>query len=430
MEFWIIQAQENPPASRADSARRKWRSNTLAEILADRGHTVVRWRSSFSHQAKEQLVEGSVRISTENYYHQYIAAPGYCRHVGIGRILSHIALARNFRKIASSYPRPPDLIHVANVPIELCCAVVSYAREVNVPVIVDIRDLWPDSYADHLPATEQIRKVVRNWLRNRKGRLGKCLSYAAAITGLTQAYLDWGLSKSGREQSSNDVVFSMGYSKPELQPCETTVAELRARLKIKPDDVLACYFGNIGYQSDFEALISCADYLAISNPKIKFVIAGSGPLLGRLEALAEGKSNVILPGWLETSDIHALMQEATFGLIAYKSVPNFLMNVPNKFAEYLAGGLIIACSLKGEMGRLVIESGCGFVYDIGDPSALGDQLSDLLADPLTLKAMSRRAKSLHKEKFDGDKIYQEFADYLENMSLGNSVRQRTWHHAK
>ena len=50
-------AQENPSIPRPTIAGRKWRSNTLSEYFADRGHIVTRWRSSFSHQKKYYLIK-------------------------------------------------------------------------------------------------------------------------------------------------------------------------------------------------------------------------------------------------------------------------------------------------------------------------------------------------------------------------------------
>ena len=32
--------------------------------------------------------------------------------------------------------------------IELCAAAISFGRSNGIPVVVDIRDLWPDSYID------------------------------------------------------------------------------------------------------------------------------------------------------------------------------------------------------------------------------------------------------------------------------------------
>ena len=416
MEFWIVQAQENPPERLGAKVGREWRSNTLGKTLADRGHNVVRWRSSFSHQAKQQLVDGSTRVATDNYYHQYIEAPSYRRHVGLKRVLSHRALGKNFTKIAKSYPKPPDVIHVANVPIELCRSAVIYGKERGIPVIVDIRDLWPDIYANLIPdAASAVRELVRPLLRRRSGALGAALANATAITALTQPFLDWALNKAKRSVGPFDAVFPMSYPRRESPPSKADITGLRTRLGLGEGDNLGCFMGNIGYQFDFECLIESARLLADRQPNFKMVFAGSGPLLDDLKTLASGQSNVILPGWLSGPEVHALMHLSTFGLLPYKSSPDFLNSISNKFPEYLAGNLVLACGLRGEMGRLVDDHNCGFVYKTGDAANLAHTFDGLLNDPNTLKTMAENASMLHRDAFDSATIQPKFADYLEDI---------------
>ncbi len=57
----------------------------------------------------------------------------------------------NFTKLANSYDTLPDVIHVCNVPIELCHAAVTYGRAKGIPVVIDVRDLWPDVYLEVIP---------------------------------------------------------------------------------------------------------------------------------------------------------------------------------------------------------------------------------------------------------------------------------------
>ena len=178
---------------------------------------------------------------------------------------------------------------------------------------------------------------------------------------------------------------------------------------------MGCFIGNFGYQFDFKCLIESARLLAGRQPNFKMVLAGSGPLLDDLKALARDQSNVIIPGWLSAQEVHALMHLSTFGLLPYKSSPNFLNNIPNKFSEYLAGNLVLACGLHGEMGRLVDDHNCGFVYKTGDAANLAQTFDGLLNDSNTLKTMAENASLLHRDAFDSATIQPKFADYLEDI---------------
>jgi glycosyltransferase involved in cell wall biosynthesis len=417
MNFWVIHAQENPAAPRAQQNRREWRSNTLCEHLADRGHHVVRWRSSFSHQAKRQLSDGSVLEPIDNYFHQFIESPDYKRHIGLARIRNHIKLGANFSKVAGQATKQPDLIHVGNVPIALCYAAVRYASSRDIPVVVDVRDLWPDIYVDLLPASLGfMRCPVLRLLHLASFRLNWAFRNATAINGLTQSYLDWGLERASRIQHQSDAVFPMSYPAKDTPPAQGSIAELRQKLGVGEDDVLAVYVGNIGYQSDFDTLIKATEQIAKTQPQFKCVIAGSGPREAELKKMAAQNGNVIFPGWLEGDEIHALLAISTFGLVAYNPVPNYLRNIPNKFSEYLAGGLAIACGLQGEMGQLTAMSGSGFTYSPHGAGALAANICNLIDKPEVLAKMKHAAVQLHKDRFDAAMIYPKMSDHLEVLA--------------
>ena len=425
MNFWVIHAQENPPAPRTQKNRREWRSNTLCEYLADRGHHVTRWRSSFSHQAKKQISDGSVIESVDNYFHQFIESPDYQRHIGPARIRNHMKLGANFLEIAGRSAMRPDLIHVGNVPIALCYAAVKYARSHDIPVVVDVRDLWPDIYVDLLPKRlDFMRGPTLTMLHLMALRLNWAFRNATAVSGLTQSYLDWGLVRAGRAQRDGDAVFPMSYPAKDTPASDESVAAMRQKLGVGPDNVLAVYAGNIGYQSDFDTLIAATAQIAKTCPQFRCVIAGSGPREAGLRQMAAQNEHVIFPGWLEGDEIHALLSIASVGLVAYNPVPNYLRNIPNKFSEYLAGGLAIACGLAGEMGQLTAQTGSGFTYPPHDADALARNICDLIDKPEVLAKMKQSAIRLHKERFDAAMIYPRMSDHLEALAKQPSVNEK------
>lgn len=417
MNIWIIQAQENPAEDRSINGRRQWRSNTLAEVLADKGHEVVRWRSAFSHQAKHFLAKRNSSVTYDNYTQNFIACSSYKNHIGFKRIRSHQALGKNFLEFARKSPKP-DLIHVGNVPIELAHAAVKYAKEVSCPVVIDVRDLWPDIYVDFIPdSLSAIRPIVLKALKQFSFKLKWTMKNATAFTGLTQPYMDWALELAGRTQSEQDAIFGMSYPRKVCVNDDHAETTFRGKFGISKNDVLVTYVGNVGFQSDFDLVIEAAQRLSRANPNLKFVIAGSGPALDRIRNAASGSSNVILPGWLNGLDLSCLLHISQIGLIAFKPVPNYLKNIPNKYPEYLSSGMAVACGLGGEMGRLTIESGCGFVYKSGDVDDFCAQLGFVLKNNKELRNMQESARALHADKFDSASIYPAFASYLETVAV-------------
>jgi glycosyltransferase involved in cell wall biosynthesis len=362
------------------------------------------------------LASGNTTQGHDTYVHQFIDCPPYRNHIGLKRILNHRALGQNFLVTARSSARP-DLIHVGNVPIALAHATVRYGQQVGCPVVIDIRDLWPDIYADLLPPNLAIlRPPVTKVLHASALRLKWAFRNASALTALTEPYLHWGLRIAGRPRSDRDAVFAMCYPRRDGVPPDSDLAALRERLGICSSDRLAAYMGNLGYQSDFKTVIEAARLLRVRFPGFKVVLAGSGPRERDLRDAAASLDNVIVPGWLQGPEIAALLHLSSVGLIPFHPVPNFLKNIPNKYSEYLAGGLAIACGLDGEMARLTAEADCGFRYPHGNAAALADGLAKCLADPERLDKMCANARALHAARFDGAHIYPAFADHLEELA--------------
>ncbi len=226
----------------------------------------------------------------------------------------------------------------------------------------------------------------------------------------------WGLEKAQRAERAQDAIFPMCYPKVDIDLDPDATAALQERLGLKNDDMLACYFGNIGHQSDFEIVTRTARLLQSRAPNVKFIIAGSGPREEEMRKLAADLPNVIVPGWLQGAEVQALMSLSTFGLVIYKPVANFLRNIPNKFSEYLSGGQVIVCGLGGEMGELTQTHGCGFVYEAGNAEALAQEIAALSLDDEKRAQMSKAAAQLHHTHFDGSELYSKFADYLETFA--------------
>ena len=91
---------------------------------------------------------------------RYSARPGYeivlmkgysyQRNISFQRLLFNYSMEREFRRLTKT-EQPPDVILAAYPPIELAAAAGRYGHEHGVPTIGDVRDLWPDIWAEAVP---------------------------------------------------------------------------------------------------------------------------------------------------------------------------------------------------------------------------------------------------------------------------------------
>ena len=142
MRVWLIHIGETLPIE--PGKERKLRMALFAETLADLGHEIVWWASTFDHTYKKHIhdVETQIKL-TANVTLYLLHGIGYRRNVSLLRLLDHYQLARHFQRAAPNLPAP-DVILCTVPTVELAAAAVAFGRGRNIPVVVDVRDLWPD----------------------------------------------------------------------------------------------------------------------------------------------------------------------------------------------------------------------------------------------------------------------------------------------
>jgi hypothetical protein len=126
------------------------RTGVLAQRLASRGHQVDWWTSTFDHYGKRQRSETDSTYAWRGTTIRMLRSVGYRSNVSPRRFIEHFQVARKFARQIRLQPRP-DVILASLPTLELALACVRYGRETGVPVLIDVRDQWPDAIIDLAP---------------------------------------------------------------------------------------------------------------------------------------------------------------------------------------------------------------------------------------------------------------------------------------
>ena len=419
MRVWILSVGEPLPID--SGSERLLRMGITAQMLADRGHEVVWWTSAFHHVLKKQRVpdERVVEVAP-NYRIQLLQGGGYRRNISMRRLIDHRRIARRFTALAPLH-QPPDVIVSAMPLLELSLAGVEYARARGIPIVVDVRDLWPDIFADVAPAP--LRPLARLALRPLDQVARRACAGATAIWGHAPAFVEWGLRHAGRAGGPWDRPFPFGYRADTPVAADLRDAEACwSEMGVRPDDGImnVCFIGTVGHQFQLGTVLRAAQELR--GASIRFVICGTGDRLEALRAQGAGIDNVIFAGWRRRAEIWQLLRWSAVGLAPYLDRFDYVQTIPNKVPEYLSGGLPIALSLDhGYLHDLLVEHGCGFSY-ANDASQLARALVELRDDPEGRKRMSAAAADLYESRFRADKVYGELIDNLERLAERGPVR--------
>ena len=411
MDVWLVKTGESLPI---DRGQRLFRMGMLAQSLVERGHSVVWWTSTFDHINKVQrATEDCVHLIEAAYEIRMLRSPGYSKNTSLARIADHLVLARRFREAVHRLGAKPDLIVCSYPTIGLAVESCDYGSLERVPVVIDIRDLWPDTFISACPAC--LRGVASAFLSFVKRRVRRSLRQATAIVGVTPDYVSWGVETAGRQRTPLDKDFPLVYTAEDPDPEEQVRAfEYWREQRIEPDgELIACFFGTIGRHFDFETVVKAATILDAAQTPVRFVICGDGDDLAEIRKKAAHCSNIIFPGWVGRNEIWALLRLSSFALAPYMNTNTMARNIPNKIWEYLSAALPVITSLGGEVSRLLLENDAGFWYQNGDAKALADTVATLAHDAGLRLKMSENAKRVFSMLPSPEQVYRGFAEHLE-----------------
>ena len=415
MRVWLITIGEPLPID-GSGGERLYRAGILAGMLAKSGVEVVWWTSTFDHVRKHQRFPADTSIPLESgVLLKLIHGCGYKKNISIKRLIDHAILAWKFRRQAAKMELP-DVILCSLPSLELPVAATAYGRSHNVPVIIDVRDLWPDIFLEIAPSW--LRPFFNLGLAPMWCQANFACKNAHAITGNAPGFVEWGLERANRAPTSLDRHFPFGYETPKLSKDEQkSASQFWANYGLGCGDskLTVCFFGAFSNQFDLETVVDAALILEAEVVDVRFVLCGTGENLGALKIRAKGSQSIVFPGWVGRAEIWSLMALSDIGIAPYKNHIGFLGNLPNKPIEYMAGGLPVLSGLHGYLEELLETNECGLNYELSDPLALRDAIKGLLANREQISVMSVNAQKLFARHFSAEIVYEGMIAYLKNV---------------
>jgi glycosyltransferase involved in cell wall biosynthesis len=390
----------------------------LSNALARRGHELTFWASDFDHINHTRFCIPEVaQCGWTKTVIKLLHGCGYSNDVSPKRVFHNRGLASHFSQMAIRENKIPDIIYTQVPVMELAEAVVNYGKKVDRPVMVDIRDLWPDVYEQALPPW--MRKATRYLLHTEYRRIKRILKQAYGVTAVSKSYLQWALKHAERQIGETDGVFHLGFdfrADTDSHIISSQRSEnYRKKLSANAECMIITFVGTFSKDRNLDIVLRVAQKLFERNEKnVLFVFAGKGRGEEALRNAANRLSNVKYFGWLQYEELIELMNSSDVGIAAYDK--NALMSLPNKPFEYMAMGLVLLNALGGELWEMVNKEAIGLNYNPDDEEELYDAVTYLSQNPELRKQMGKRSKELYNSEFRSDKIYTNFAIHMENSS--------------
>jgi glycosyltransferase involved in cell wall biosynthesis len=416
MHVWLV----NPYGALPGEAWREYRTVLAARALVAAGHTVTWWVANFEHRSKRYRTDAfEVRALFDGFEAAIVPTTRYSRHVSLGRIRFEQTFARGVREKARSWPAPA-LIVLGEPALFTAAPIVALAKELGVPLMLDMADLWPELFQIALPRPlRPAGRVLFAPLYRRRVRLfNQCQGYVA----VTRDYL--ALMQSIAPRSRSAVVYwgvDVAAVRREMAEDTPLPSAVAGRPK-GPEDFWVVYAGTLGPNYDTGSILSAAEALLATSPQITIFIAGDGASRADVEATIATRAlrNCVFLGSLPPATVTRLYAHCDAALSTY--VEDSTVSMPIKAFDYFAAGLPIINSLGRDLGWFVQTYETGVAYEAGNAAALADAIRELASNRPRVRRLAANAAQLG-EQFDSRRQYARYVEVAEAIAAAGVPRQ-------
>lgn len=280
------------------------------------------------------------------------------------------------------------------------------AAMLGTPWVVDVRDLWIDnSVALGYVAADSPIVTASRWFQ------GLVLRTADRITVTTESLGSAVTDKYGEGLADRIRHIPNGVDTSRFEP--------RSGPEQGEDDgseesPVVVYTGNIGSAQPLEPCIRAMDELS-TDAVLRLV--GDGDERSRLEALTERLDlgdRVEFVGLVDREAVPAQINDAAVGLAPIRDEPELAYAMPTKSYEYLACGVPVVVTGRGEVRRFAEVSGGGRHAEV-DPAAIADAIAELLDSPERRRRLGAAGRAHVVEQYDRAAIADGLDDLLSGL---------------
>jgi len=392
-----------------EKGERSMRTGSLATQLAQEGHSVCWWTSRVDHSSKTYRKQYEDVHEVSNLLKVYfLKSSGYKKNMSLSRILHFRSISREFRK-RSQKETCPDII-VGSMPSpELCFAGFLYAKKMNIPFIIDIRDPWPDIFSGYFPSIFKILLFPIIFYYRRK--IKRITRGADGITAVSNSQLNWGLKYSNRSYDQDrDKLLYIGYENRSGSKIKKNIQEFSEK------SPLTCmYITSWGSSYDAETLVKTARILKKEvGQKILIIATGDGESREARMEEAKELDNINFTGFISSEEMDSHLIRSHIGLVLMKGgITRYWIG--NKIGEYIAHSLAIVNNVDAEVAEVIQNNNIGVNVKPENPESVAKALISYLNSPSVLLDHVENSSKLFKEAFDRKQNSKDYIEYLKRI---------------
>lgn len=187
--------------------------------------------------------------------------------------------------------------------------------------------------------------------------------------------------------------------------------ELRRRFNIQPDEILILAAGRIESQKRFDRVIEIARVRVPVHPKLRFLIAGEGPMRESLEAeirTHDLSDHVSFTGFIP--DLAEIIGDADLFLLTSDDE-----GTPNVLLEAMAAGVPSLAFAVGAVPDIMTETLSSNCVAAGDVPAMAIRVRDLIEHPDWRKSTASGMRKRIQDNFTFEHSMQQYSEQFDQV---------------
>lgn len=385
----------------------------LTQHLAAEGHSVTVVSGQTGYMQRDQPVrpwyrrlifkesEGLVKIIRTYTYSEL-------HRSYLGRLLSFLSFSLT-APIGLLRAERPDVVLASSPPIFPMLPVWVICKLRGIPLVFEVRDLWPESAVQMGILRNRALISIMTWMER--------LLYDKAkhIVTLTQGIHD---DIQARGWPANKLhVITCGIDTRMLYPDAEAGEQVRRDFGWQGRNIIL-YFGAMGEANNLDVIIEAAVHCQDENTL--FLLIGDGMKRSYLEQrIAELEiSNVQLLAPVSKYQARGFINAADLCLVTLKDIPLFKGAIPTKLLDYMACGRPVLCGVEGEAADIVKAAQAGAVFQPNSSQQLSAIIAELMGNEPLRREMGRNGARYVQSNFDAVQSRAAMTALLETVSVG------------
>ena len=372
------------------------RISTIYRLLKEKGAEVELITTNFNHREKQKHHPEQHPADVT-----FLPVPEYKKNVGFRRLFSHVVFAVRLSKYLKKLTYHPSKVYCLVPAVTAGLACHSYCRKKKIPFVVDVIDLWPESFIILSSHKKMLQLLTLPWKK-----IAEKVYRSADL--LFAGSKEYALHAQRFNRKTKAIPVYLG---TDVNRFETLVSSSTLQIDKPPDQIWICFGGMLGNSYDIDIILESFKKLSKAKEyNLKLVSIGDGQEKEKIIFFKKKHAlNIEVTGFLPYADYMKYLSLADVAINSFKKGTRVAYSY--KFNDYISAGVPVLNNVQGEMADIITR------YDIGrnfdhTVDSLHYRLKEMIDSPALLAEMRKNAIFVATNVLDKQTVYREMLETI------------------